>query len=120
MRDFIWSEGLGLGEPWLSVVNASDQAMTATITLRLDGGGEVQTFTRPVAPLTRHAEPLKPITGDRHFWLRVRLDQVGAATLTVWDKRYTLPPYTPPPSIYDLTATTLQISAASPEPKGSH
>lgn len=103
MRTFIWSEGLGQGAfiPYLSVVNHSDQVMTVEHKLKLDGEGPVITFHRNVAPWTRDALNLTDAVKGRHFWLSVRLDQPGAATLTVWRPDYAIPPYTPPPSIID-------------------
>lgn len=114
-RDFIWSEGMGTGNGWLSAVNLGPQPMTVAIEMRMDDGRE-HSMTYTVAPRKREAWPLSEIAKGSHFWLRARIDQQGCVTLTSWDKQYSLPPYTPPPSIYDEgIATWLKMTSGSPE-----
>ena len=98
---FIWSDGFGQGhvKPWLSLVNHSDQVATAEIRCRLDRGGPMVTWHRSVEPWTRLSLDLTEVVAGSHFWLSVRLDRPGAATLVVWPADYAFPPYVPPAAV---------------------
>lgn len=118
LRHFIWSEGMGMGQPWISVVNVSPDVMTAVYRLRLDNLGSVITWTESVMPWERTSIHLKKKVRNNHFWLCVTLNRMGGATLTNWSDAYALPPYTPPPTIIveDGEAQQLRIKTTI-EPK---
>lgn len=114
-RDFIWSEGYGRSEPWLSVANASENTMTVIIKMVMDDG-RVHEFTEQISPWRRRAWSLREHSRGQHFMLFVRIDQRGAASLAAWETSMKLPPYAPVPSVYD-SATTLRMTAQPPQPK---
>lgn len=103
MRTWIWSEGFGQGDvnPYLTMVNHSNNIATAEIKLKLDGEMPVITFHQNVQPWEKATVPLREAVKGKHFWLSVKLDQPGAATLAIWSAGYTIPPYAPPPSMIE-------------------